>query len=103
MMISPLFDKEFINLLYREKNRQVFVKITVLDKKENAIEYIQGIATDGSVKIDGKNIYDLCLMSLKDLYSFMVSLENKLSEYNKKVSQLLLNEIKNQRFIRFYR
>ncbi|MDY4823050.1 MAG: excinuclease ABC subunit UvrA [Candidatus Onthovivens sp.] len=49
-----------------------------------------------SVKIDGKNIYDLCLMSLKDLYSFMVSLENKLSEYNKKVSQLLLNEIKNR-------
>ena len=49
-----------------------------------------------SVKIDGKNIYDLCLMSLKDLYRFMVSLENKLSEYNKKVSQLLLNEIKNR-------
>ena len=49
-----------------------------------------------SVKIDGKNIYDLCLMSLKDLYNFMVSLENKLSEYNKKVSQLLLNEIKNR-------
>ena len=49
-----------------------------------------------SVKIDGKSIYDLCLMSLKDLYSFMVSLENKLSEYNKKVSQLLLNEIKNR-------
>ena len=56
MMISPLFDKEFINLLYKEKNRQVFAKITILDKRENAIEYIQGIATDGSVKIDGKSI-----------------------------------------------
>ncbi len=49
-----------------------------------------------SVKIDGKNIYDLCLMSLKDLYEFFIELENKLSEYNKKVAQLLLNEIKNR-------
>ena len=55
-MINPLFDKEFINSLYKEKNREVFVKVTVLDKRENSIEYIQGIATDGSVKIDGKSI-----------------------------------------------
>ena len=49
-----------------------------------------------SVKIDGKNIYDLCLLSLKDLYKFICDLPSKLTDYQNQVATLVVNEIKNR-------
>ncbi len=47
-----------------------------------------------SIYIDGKNIYDLTKMSIKDLRSFLRGL--KLSEEAKNISSLLLTEIDNR-------
>ena len=49
-----------------------------------------------SVKIDGKNIYDLCLLSLKDFYKFIIELPSKLTDYQNQIAQLVINELKNR-------
>ena len=47
-----------------------------------------------SVKINGKNIYELTLMSIKDLMVFMDEL--KLTKEQMQISELVVNEIKNR-------
>lgn len=49
-----------------------------------------------SVLISGRNIWDLCEMSIISLYNFFCNL--KLNEYEYKVSQIILREIKNRLF-----
>ena len=47
-----------------------------------------------AVKINGKNIYEVCQMSIKDLIPFMDGL--KLTESQKQISELIVKEIKNR-------
>lgn len=49
-----------------------------------------------SIKIENKNIYELCSISLKDLYKFLCDLWLKLTEYQKNVTKLIINELKNR-------
>lgn len=45
------------------------------------------------VKIDDKNIYDVCLMSLKDLNEWIKSLPNKLNKEQNDIAKLVIKEI----------
>ena len=47
-----------------------------------------------AVKINNKNIYEVCQLSIKDLYTFMEGL--KLTNEQKQISELVVNEIKNR-------
>ena len=47
-----------------------------------------------AVKINRKSIYEVCLMSIKDLIPFMNEL--KLTDEQKQISELVVNEIKNR-------
>ena len=47
-----------------------------------------------AVKINNKNIYEICNLSIKELASFMENL--KLTNEQKKISELICNEIKNR-------
>ena len=47
-----------------------------------------------AVKIGGKSIYELTLLSIKDLYEFLTNL--KLSKEKQEISKLILEEIKNR-------
>ncbi len=47
-----------------------------------------------AVKVGGKNIYEICLMSIKNLIPFFVNL--KLNNEEKKIAELLLKEILNR-------
>jgi excinuclease ABC subunit A len=47
-----------------------------------------------SVKIAGKNIYEMTVLSIKDLRAFLENLE--LSETDQKIAELILSEIKNR-------
>ena len=47
-----------------------------------------------SVKINNKNIYEVCNLSIKDLSTFMAGL--KLTNEQKQISELVVNEIKNR-------
>ena len=49
-----------------------------------------------SVRIDGLNIYEVTCLPLDKLYKFMVELPNKLSDYQKNVAMLVINEIVNR-------
>ena len=51
-----LNDKSFLLKLDNERNRRVFVKITVLDRNEMPIRDIEGqITTGGNINIDGNS------------------------------------------------
>lgn len=52
-MYEYLKDKEFLLKLDRLKIRKEYIKITVLSFDEKPIKEIQGIATDGTVNVDG--------------------------------------------------
>lgn len=47
-----------------------------------------------SVKVGGLNIFELCSMSLKEIYDFFISL--KLTEKEEKIASLVITEIKNR-------
>ena len=49
-----------------------------------------------SVKIDGKNIYEVTCMQLKDLLAWVDALPNKLSESERTISDMVLTEIHNR-------
>lgn len=48
-----MYDKDFLNKLYTQKNREVFARITVLSFDETPLECIEGKITTGSISIDG--------------------------------------------------
>ena len=48
-----LNDTEFLQELTKSKIKQQYVKIIVLDWKENTIEQITGRALGGSINVDG--------------------------------------------------
>lgn len=54
-MQNPLLDKEFLKQLDLEEQKTKYVKIIALDINENPIEEITGVATQGSINIDGNS------------------------------------------------
>ena len=48
------------------------------------------------VKIDQKNIYDVCCLSLKDLNSWIKSLKNKLNDEEIEIAKLIIKEIESR-------
>lgn len=50
---NPLHDKEFLNKLFYQNEREVYARITSLTFEEYPIEQIEGKITDGSVSLDG--------------------------------------------------
>ena len=50
-----LHDKRFLQQLDSLRIKQQFIKITVLNWKEEPLEQIQGIAISGSVNLDGSS------------------------------------------------
>lgn len=53
---NPLLDIDFLNEFVKENEREIYVRLTVLNNKENPVEYIEGKATDGNISIDGKSV-----------------------------------------------
>ena len=56
MANNVLFDNEFLEELIKDNQRELYVRISVLDKNEHPIEQIEGKTIDGSINIDGKSI-----------------------------------------------
>ena len=54
--MNPLLDIDFINELSKNNEREVFAKITSLNKQEHPIEAIEGKVSDGSINIDGNSL-----------------------------------------------
>lgn len=55
-MTNPLLDIDFINELSINNEREIFAKITALNKQEHPIEAIEGKVSDGNVNIDGNSL-----------------------------------------------
>ncbi len=49
-----------------------------------------------SVRIDNKNIYEVCCMQIKDLKEWITSLRSKLSSQRLEIARLIINEIENR-------
>lgn len=64
-----LKDKDFLKKMDEQRLREQFVKITLLDWNEDPIEEIQGLATGGTINLDGKS-------SLRRTCSLSVFLKN---------------------------
>ena len=47
------YDKEFLKKLDKERNRDIYARITLLTKEEYPVEFIEGKVTGGSINIDG--------------------------------------------------
>ena len=45
------------------------------------------------VKIDNKNIYDVCLLSIRQLHDWIISLNDKLDEDKKTIANLVIREV----------
>ena len=75
MISNPLHDSQFLLDLDKFNNKELFVKIIALDKKELPIEQIEGKATGGSINIDGSSaLRRTCNLSL-------VAKDIKLTDY----------------------
>ena len=48
-----LLDKQFLNEMAEQKERDIYARIISLDINENPIEQIEGKITTGSINIDG--------------------------------------------------
>ena len=48
-----MYDKDFLQQLYKSNNRKIFARITALTLEELPIEAIEGHVTTGSVNLDG--------------------------------------------------
>jgi hypothetical protein len=46
---------EFLQLLHEQRERTTHVRLTALDREDRPIEAIEGLATSGSINIDGKS------------------------------------------------
>lgn len=52
-MDSYLYDIEFLEKLHKNKNRNIFGKIVLLNYSEQPLQEIQGLVTQGNINIDG--------------------------------------------------
>ena len=70
MMLNPLLDYQFLYDLDHHRNRVTYVRITSLTIKQHPVEQIEGVATGGSITIDGtSSVRRICnlTMSTKNL------------------------------------
>lgn len=91
--------KTRIERLYKETSSEFFREWYESFMKDRECTKCHGARLNDkvlSVRINGKNIYELCQMSLEELYDFMNDLTNHISDYERKVSQMVIQEIKNR-------
>ncbi len=91
--------KERIERLYNETtsefNRQYYARFL----KDRICSECNGARLNKevlSVLIDGKNIYDVCCLTLDKLHDWTLSLKEKLTEYELNIANLVINEILNR-------
>ena len=90
--ISNLFERR-----YRETTSNVIRQWLESYMVEQECSVCHGARLNNDVLnifIEKKNIYDVCNLSIKKLYDFMCNL--KLSEENKKISEMILKDIKDR-------
>ena len=64
-MNNPLFDEEFLQQLDKEREKEIYARITSLSWDENPVEYIEGRIVSGSLNIDATStIRRSCSLSL---------------------------------------
>ena len=83
-----LKDSEYMYLADTQKIQNQFVKLTLLDWNENPLEEIQGIATGGTISINGSSaIRRTCSLSMtvKDVSTGKITDAKNLISINKKV------------------
>lgn len=83
-----LLDETFRNLVDRQKLQNQFLKLTLLDWDENPLEEIQGIATGGTISLNGSSaIRRTCslTMTVKDVSTGKITDTKNLISINKKV------------------
>ena len=94
-MPNPLKDEYFLNKLFAEHNRFIYIKIISLNRQEQPIEEIEGRATSGSISIDGNsavrrtcnlsllaneiNITDYC-WALNTKFKLLIGIENTIDK-----------------------
>lgn len=81
-MLNPMLNEDFLLKLEKERNREVYARIILLDVNELPIEAIEGKVTSGSVNIDGTStVRRSCSLQLvsKDInvHDFYWGLKNK--------------------------
>lgn len=82
-----LNNSDFIKLVDTEKLQNQFVKITLLDWDENPLQEIQGIATGGSISLNGNSsVRRTCslTMAVKSISDGAISDTKNLISINKK-------------------
>lgn len=102
--VSEKFDyveglKQKIERLYKETSSEFFREYYSKFLRDKECETCHGSRLNEhvlAVKIEGKSIYDLCTLSLKDLLQFIKSLPSKISEYSYNVASQIINEIMNR-------
>ena len=55
MMNNAILNDVFLNNLFKQTEREIYARITSLTQKEEAIEYIEGKVSGGSINVDGKS------------------------------------------------
>lgn len=81
-MLNPMLNEDFLLKLEKERNREVYARIILLDVNELPIEAIEGKVTSGSINIDGtSSVRRSCSLQLvsKDInvHDFYWGLKNK--------------------------
>ena len=54
-MNNPLLDKSFLKKLFHQREREIYIKIISYNKNREIQETIEGLATGGSINIDGNS------------------------------------------------
>lgn len=80
--LNPLLDTEFLNQLHKERERDIYARITLLTFDERPIEYIEGKVTGGSINLDGASaVRRSCSLTIVtanlDVNIYMLGLERK--------------------------
>lgn len=55
MLNNPLLDKEFLNLLDANRERETYARIVALSFQEEPLEQIEGRVTQGTINVDGNS------------------------------------------------
>ena len=83
-----LNDATFLDIIDKQKIKEQYAKIIVLDWEENPLQEIQGIVTGGNINLDGKSSMrrtcNLTLFINKEEYAGVTNINNLIS-INKKI------------------
>jgi hypothetical protein len=80
--MNPLLDRDFLVKLSKERERDIYARITLLTFDEKPIEYIEGKVTGGSINLDGASaVRRTCSLTMVsnnlDINIYMMGLERK--------------------------